>query len=411
MQVVPSVTAVIIPYVGFGVERGSLGDEEGEGEEEGGATDRECDVRRLTVRLSDAQVVVPTQKTSDDWQIADDADNETSSNEMRSLELTPEILQGLEVMRGQRVVRVSMDPRGEAPQLQVYPRRVARAIETAWQHGKSTLELGSLFFDAVVHFDEQPIQRTRRGRRDICRAPVVGNSITVLAISNQYGWKFTRVGGQEVVIQGGPHFSPQDVIDLARMPEEGEWADANSASMRERLPMEPVPESTGALWEWCKTTRVRPATSVELSSDGWGVYTKVQNADIEAAFQEGKTNVEITIGVRTFLITFQAPVECGMFAYQEDLNLHRRRLVRRRILLGDDCEQALTPPAPVHTRDEDSFAICTEQFCGTSALPTLELPGCQHVLHTACLLPLAMNKATCPFCHADEDWPSIFPGR
>mmetsp|Transcript_11884 Transcript_11884/g.31266 ORF Transcript_11884/g.31266 Transcript_11884/m.31266 type:complete len:154 (+) Transcript_11884:60-521(+) len=69
----------------------------GEGEEEGGATDRECDVRRLTVRLSDAQVSLPAQKTSDEWQIADDADNETSSNEMRSLELTPEILQGREL--------------------------------------------------------------------------------------------------------------------------------------------------------------------------------------------------------------------------------------------------------------------------------------------------------------------------
>merc|ERR1712211_171665 len=95
------------------------------------------------------------------------------------------------------------------------------------------------------------------------------------------------------------------------------------------------------------------------------------------------------------------------FARQVDEVLHKRRLVRRRMTMQQECLRALEPAAPEVARGQESCPICCVDFAESAAMPVLELPGCQHVFHTACAQQLADNGSTCPCCRAEVDWAAL----
>jgi len=159
------------------------------------------------------------------------------------------------------------------------------------------------------------------------------------------------------------------------------------------------------LWEWCCEAGVHPRSSWHTPASAWGVYSREQNSAIEDAFQAGQQDISVDVGIRTYRIVFGP--DPG-FARQVDDTLHKRRLVRRRLLdSSEELDRLLEPQAPVVAREQDCCPICCTNFAESAALPVLELPGCRHVFHMACAQQLADARSQCPCCRGEVDWDAL----
>uniref|UniRef100_A0A7S4RB00 RING-type domain-containing protein n=1 Tax=Alexandrium monilatum TaxID=311494 RepID=A0A7S4RB00_9DINO len=330
---------------------------------------------------------------------------------------------------------VSIDPR--TGRVMPYPAEVARQLEVAQNRGESTVTLGAAFFNATVHMEDRPYQRTARGRRDVRRLLLArpGVSATVRVALGPRGWRSAdsaELSGTEpeATEEHAVATSSDVLVDLA-LAESADPAAEISASSPPRpsapelalfeggaatggnpSAASPADASAGtagggaleALWEWCRRDGQHAAAAHTLSAEAWGVYSREQNSDIEAAFQAGRSDAEVSVGIRTYRVVFGP--EAG-FARQVDEVLHKRRLVRRRLVSHEESSRALDPVAPQVARDQESCPICCANFAESAAMPVLELPGCQHVFHTACAQQLADSASPCPCCRADVDWVAL----
>lgn len=324
------------------------------------------------------------------------------------------------------VTWVSVDPRRGC--INIYPGEVSRQLERALRAGESSVTLGPAFFDAVVVLQDPPYQRTARGRRDVRRVVLAdaGDAIVLHLTQQGPAWHVAE-GEAEETEERRATAQPDDVVELATVgatsapaaagapPASVQASSASSAPPPPRFHGEGAASSAGIpaapraalrrpVWQWCREDRQHPSTVQRLPETAWGVYSEEQNAEIEAAFQAQKTQAEVSVGIRSYTIIF-GPEEG--FARQVDQALLKRRLVRRRLLLAEDCERLLRPPAPEVARDQENCAICCLDFADTAAMPTLELPGCQHVFHRACAQQLADADRPCPFCRGAVDWAAL----
>jgi len=302
------------------------------------------------------------------------------------------------------VVWVSVDPR--QGRLDVYPSRAARLLEGAKSRGDSSVCLGADLFNATVILeDEAHIQRTTRGRRDVRRLLLDDASQPMASLHvacGPHGW---RVAAQDVpgAEERNVRVSPEDLVSLHDSPE--------VASASEQAPAcDDLGNDTNAvgrlpLWEWCREDGVHPVAAQQLPATAWGVYSREQNSAIEEAFQAGQEDLSVSVGIRTYRIVFGP--EAG-FARQVDDTLHKRRLIRRRLLdSSEERDQLLEPAAPQIAREQESCPICFMDFAETPAMPVLELPGCKHVFHMACAQQLADSGSQCPCCRGDVDWAAL----
>ena len=160
-----------------------------------------------------------------------------------------------------------------------------------------------------------------------------------------------------------------------------------------------------ALWEWCHKTHYQNVFELSaLPQHDWGAYSQEQNETIEQAFQAGDPEVDIDVGIRQYQIVFGP--ETG-FARQIDSVLRKRRAVRRRLVSQTELQQSFSPEVGSFTRQQQSCALCFEEFEETAHLPTLELPGCHHAFHFACIQQIRDTGGPCPICRAHVDWTQL----
>mmetsp|Transcript_30014 Transcript_30014/g.99423 ORF Transcript_30014/g.99423 Transcript_30014/m.99423 type:complete len:394 (-) Transcript_30014:164-1345(-) len=157
-----------------------------------------------------------------------------------------------------------------------------------------------------------------------------------------------------------------------------------------------------ALWEWCSDL------SKEHTPEAvWCPYDPVQNAEIEAAFLEGKLMRTFEVGVRQYEVLFCDRRFNRMV--QHDSKHHRTRTVRRRFVEADSADMSPSKTCRRPVDEEDSCIMCLKIFRETPTWPIATLP-CKHEFHAACVQPLATQGRPCPLCKKEvEDWSSV-PG-
>lgn len=215
------------------------------------------------------------------------------------------------------VAWISLNPRaeGEGPHIDVYPGEIAQRLETAQQRGEEDILLGPDFFDAAVCLGKHPEQRTQFGKRDVRRVKLDSKGGPVpLHFSKQTGvW----------------HFAEQKSADNKKM----------DVDIKVDCVLD-LEEQFKGVWEWCLDKKATPKTK-HVPSDAWGSYGLENNNEIEEAYQEGETLKKVTVGTREYYV-FLGP-EPG-FGYQEDAQIKKKRLVRRRLVPNADYEEAVTAP-------------------------------------------------------------------
>lgn len=159
-------------------------------------------------------------------------------------------------------------------------------------------------------------------------------------------------------------------------------------------------------WEWCLIVSFQLGSQdlADLPATDWGVYSELQNTDIERAWQEGLPTIEVIVGIRTYQIIFDGGKFCrrgGMVQY-DPVN-YKLRNVRRRLVSREERDAALSRHKSV---PGDSCAICCERFAANLAIPVVRLQ-CSHCLHGACAQALADGRRNCPLCRSPVSWDEI----
>lgn len=325
-----------------------------------------------------------------------------------------------------RVAWVSLNPVHGV--LDAYSGDLAARIEAALQQHEPSMDLG--VFGATVHFDAhgpgRHIQSTSGGRRDVCRLALQegATEATVAVCRPGRAWRIVHGdgGGTSPYGRRAADFEREERTVLLSREVLVDPAALEVAGSGECSPDAPpvcaantsasaAAEDPGSLplWQWCRKEAQAASWSHTLPPHDWGVYSCEQNAAIEAAFQAGEADLEVSVGIRAYRVVFGP--ESG-FARQVDEALHRRRLVRRILTTPEQRASALNPAAPEVARGQESCPICCVDFGESAAMPVLELPACRHAFHMACAQQLADSSSSCPCCRVEVDWAGLgFPPR
>lgn len=307
-----------------------------------------------------------------------------------------------------------MDPR--AGEVAAYPAHVAERLEAAYLAGGGRevrlAGLGGVFECITIDLGTDDQSATQfnpmtGGRRDVRRAVVDEDQDEVeVHVVRERGWRLVDVAV--------PDLTEPRILRLGhRASAGGGGEDGRGARPRGGPPVDPVAEREArlaaaescdraglvGLWEWCRI----PATEGdEVPQDMWGVYGEDQDSAIEEAFRSGAPSVALSIGIRSYEVTFRG----ASGGRQEDKAMRKRRLVRRRQATATEREAALGAAA-CETNEETAdgeCAICCASFAETAAVPVVRLPDCGHCFHGACVQHIADRQGTCPFCRAEVDW-------
>jgi len=306
---------------------------------------------------------------------------------------------------GLRPVWFSLDPR--SGEVSAYPQPINERLETCWLSGGDRdvrlAGLGGVFENIIVDLgggDVLPTQRNTRsgGKRDVRRLCVPEEQQeTRVHVKQDRGWRMAEEAADQTEervlrLHGGPLASREDQVHWPRR------SGVDEAAERElRLATARACDRAGlvGLWEWCRI----PASDPDgVPADMWGVYSDEQDSAIELAFRAGSPSVQITIGIRNYVITFFGE----SYGKQEDKAMRKRRLVRRQMVSQEKRQDALTAVAKVAT-EEAECGICCESFADTPAMPVVRL-SCGHAFHGACVQHIADKRGPCPFCRAKVDW-------
>jgi len=303
---------------------------------------------------------------------------------------------------------VSIDPR--SGDVHVYPRNIVQALETAFGANASQVSLrgfGSLFDDKTVIFDggtshgNKPIQRSSAGGARDVRRIRSGDAEISIHVYRERGWRIADECVPGVTQEKKIHVVQQ--LDVAASSTE----DGLSIACRTAAAASAAKGMEG-LWEWCQILGAKDISQVP--SDQWGLYTEEHNTAIEKAFAAGEPSVQICIGIRTYDIIFSGPTS----GKQVDTKLRKRRQVRRCEVpkgeVSQRLEEAISNMQFTNSADAslETCAVCYCDFADTPTMPTVQLPGCGHRFHGACVQQLADQRETCPLCRADVDWNAAF---
>lgn len=310
------------------------------------------------------------------------------------------------------VIWVSLDP--SSSNVAVYPKDVAMRIEEGFQQRRREVQLlglGGFYDGAVVELERtrsgRPEQKTRRGRRDVRRLEVPRRAKEVVVrVIKESRWKIADDGDESHATEerrtqllGHEHIPAKEVPGTRSMRDDG-------AALETRAEVVAAGGAAGhvGLWEWCRAVLVPDSLDElgQLSGELWGLYLESQNEEIETAFRDGKHSVKIVIGIRTYEIVF----DTAEYGRQLDHAMRKRRHVRRRLMPPADRDmrfrEASRAAAGGTTGHE--CAICCSTFEETPTLPTIQLPACSHIFHSACIQHVADKKGRCPLCRTEVDW-------
>lgn len=315
---------------------------------------------------------------------------------------------------GHRAVWLSLDPRsGEAS---VYPGDVCERLEAAFLRGGERevplTGLGGLFQNYSVDLgtaEEQPSQRNvnARGSRDVRRLVVPeGAAEVVLHVIQERGWRVADFSAEgltqerRVPLSAAAGRHDGGAPPLGSTGSDRNLDEAEGGQERKAKAASDAARGLVGLWEWSGLTHVGDAGQVP--EEMWGVYSKEQNEYIEAAYASGQSTATVSIGIRSYEITFR-----GLNgARQIDKSHRKRRVVRRRAVTMQERDDALTSVGQVTNSqmNEEECAICVLPFAETPSVPIVTLPPCGHHFHAACVQQIADQRGHCPLCRADVDW-------
>lgn len=321
----------------------------------------------------------------------------------------------------------------------MYPLAVAERLEKSLRDGASVVPLvglGGFYETAVIEFSGRsggPKQRTANGgARDVRRLLVErGASYLCVNVVQEGKWKIAdfvapgvttekRVPLTGQAVQEGAGGTPGVLVPgygaigggalgggalgVGALGGGGFGAgpshpQESPEERQERIEADDADSKLG-FWEWCK--QPEPDNVDAVPQDMWGYYSEAQNKEIEDAYRAGNASVQLSIGIRTYDLIFDA----GGKARQTDRKMKKRRHVRRRALTAKelyDLHQAQDSCNPGEADDADC-PICSEAFADTSSMPVVRLKECGHVFHAACVQQLADTRGHCPMCRAEVDW-------
>lgn len=297
------------------------------------------------------------------------------------------------------VVWVSIDPR--VGTINVYPRAVAERLEAEHErHGplvRVSVPLagcGGFFEGASVDFGggEPPTQKTTRGKRDVRRVEVpAGASRINFNVVFSRAWRIADEAQPGITQERYAEVSRDSIVCV-------DGGDDSSAA-DERSQAVKAGDAAGlvSLWEWSRLPELEASAS-------WGLYGEEQGSLIENAFREGKRSVEVSVGIRNYEVVFEGS-EGGK---QVDRALHKRRLVRRRLVAPNrrDAELRAAAEAVAETAGdaEGECAVCFADFVETPTMPIARLVECGHLFHCACVQEIADKGDPCPLCRGAVDW-------
>mmetsp|Transcript_11662 Transcript_11662/g.26902 ORF Transcript_11662/g.26902 Transcript_11662/m.26902 type:complete len:338 (+) Transcript_11662:1-1014(+) len=286
------------------------------------------------------------------------------------------------------------------------------------------LGLGPVYETLVVELGGQgqtPVQRrVGGGKRDVRRFELqAGASEVRVHLFRERGWRISdeAVPGvtEEKVVPLAELASSLEAAAHAPAPERhefmGKFRHPTPADLEERAANVQRDDAAGlvGLWEWCRQAEAQdPGT---LPPDMWAVYSADNNEEIERAFRDGALKANVTIGIRSYEVMFEASLASGK---QVDPRNKKRRFVRRRPVTAEERQaslQAAESAAASAFAQDPSLAdaecvICAEAFADTCFMPVVQLQ-CGHRFHGACVQDLADRRKTCPCCRAEVDWRSV----
>lgn len=319
----------------------------------------------------------------------------------------------------------SLDPRGW---IDVYPKWVCQEFTKAYdefleQGSPKCLILGERFFGATIHFktqdssENQPRTRssdensdndinhhyqssTNGGYRSVESCLFTGQTdLTTQMYHTDYsanqggGWRFNPSESQTEVQPVG--------VDLP-----AEWFSEESQ------------HSKTPIWQWGRLTGEQlqkkksegeydySVTLKRLPDSEWVAYDLEASKLIEAAWQNGETEIVVEVGLRQYKIVFEAN---RVFAKQVDVNdTNRVRVVKRNPNLTEaEIKESLEKWEQLNqeVHQGDACPLCYEKFTGFTPYVTLK---CGHIFHCACLQPMLVNNLKnhyhselthhCPMC-------------
>lgn len=324
-----------------------------------------------------------------------------------------------------KVAWVSVDPRGGTVTL--YPPPIASRVEEAYQQARRSVSLrgcGSSILDgATIEFgafgdeaDNHTQKMQNGGRRDVRRIEAAaGATEIVVHVGRERSWR--------LVNESIPGVTEERRVDISHLPacQRSGSAGANGLSpargssdpaakeLREKVVADGDARGLVGVWEWCRLPE--PPDLLSLPNDAWGQYSEDQNSSIEAAFRAGHSSLELSIGIRQYQLIIDTPST----GRQVDRGLKKRRHVRRRLVSSSELRELMAAAADeaASARGNGNFSdedcpICCSAFSETSTMPVVQLPGCGHRFHGACIQQVADKKGQCPLCRSDVDWKAVF---
>lgn len=251
-----------------------------------------------------------------------------------------EIPQGIAV---QGVAWASLDPIQR--KIDFYPQTIAQRVENSLAAGEDCCVLGSDFFNATIHFNNQtgesyqttPGQHLGRGG---FKQP---GYRTVKRVIQRPGQSTSCFYGRRI----------HGEWRLVDTPQESEWTFTetipSSAIVRsEATPADPLrawratdlegdeqarTRQAVIIWQWCRGTTEANGDLMRLGDEVWCPYLQGNNEDIERAFSANAEAATIGLETRTLRIVFNPG---STFALQRDDAAHKERLVRRTTKTAQD---------------------------------------------------------------------------
>jgi hypothetical protein len=257
--------------------------------------------------------------------------------------------------------------------IDVYPESSQRALD-AGRVGE-VVSLGSQCFDATVCLSEDgvhmqytpavPSMRKRAGRRSVRN---LEPGACTYVVRTRDGWRFQ--------------------VECMR---------DSTATLDRRSMRVPLSVPNCATWEWC----TKPTLGHAADSD-WLPYADDHVVALEAAWQRVHVNgnseaVTLELGSVVRIVDVVATTSM-VVQYNSDRT--KRRPVRRRIAMANECEERRCTLLERATRMDDACAICTERFEETPSL--IARPCCPngHCFHDTCMSVVRERGGACPMCRS-----------
>lgn len=232
-----------------------------------------------------------------------------------------------------------------------YPSFIANIIEEAYQNNKDKIELGSNFYNATIHFNEDNIYQSTpaiwfgprcskiAGYRSVKRVTfdnILSCNVDIISVNGEkriynsttlhdrlYNYSSNR---QEKVIE-----IPYNAVVNNTTTTNIVWNNSDTTEIND--------DNEYILWLWCKGNPTSYTSIFKLGDNWWVPYSPENNEIIETGYNNNQNEVNINIlNNEERIIQFK---ENSCFGTQKDTTLTKVRYIKRVIVNGKDLKNIL----------------------------------------------------------------------